>query len=70
MIRFENLNLQRHVRHKTADNSNMRYDLVQAIEVKDRVNVEDLSDVEKNHSIATADPDLLIMTENEYEKLQ
>ncbi len=69
-INFDNLNLQREARHKTSNNTNARFDMVQIIAVQDRVNVETLDDSERNYTVSTANPKLWILTKTEYEKLQ
>eukprot|EP00112_Aurelia_sp_Birch-Aquarium-sp1_P000947 Seg1092.2 transcript_id=Seg1092.2/GoldUCD/mRNA.D3Y31 product="hypothetical protein" protein_id=Seg1092.2/GoldUCD/D3Y31 len=69
-ICFDNLNLQRHARNKTSINKNERYDMVQAIAVQDRVNVENYADDDRNFTLRTAKPQMWMLTKIEYEKLR
>lgn len=69
-INFDNLNMLRRARHKTLSNANQHYDMVQAIAVQDRVNVESLDDMDRQTKFEDADPNRWKLNQEEEETLQ
>ena len=58
------------MRHKTSNNQNARFDMVQGIAVQDRVNVEQLDDTERQLDVAKVDPSLWLPSEKDMENIQ